>query len=422
MKICLVTNIYEPYELGGTEVYVKALTEAIRHKGHEIFVITTRPPGKGLRGVVNETVNGIPVYRFYPWNIYWGYRAQEKSLYLKPLWHFVEQWNPQVYLSLRRILEKELPDLVHINNMGGFSNSIFWACKGSNRKVVYTLHDYISICPKSILLRANLEICRTNRLPCKVYQMIKRWSFKGKVDLFISPSYFNAELHMQHGFLKNGQYAVLPLGIEMTADELCQISSSASFRTQDNFINLLYLGQVVPHKGLSVLAKAFKAANRSDLRLHIAGDGDYVGQLEAELKDCSNVDFHGHVSGEKKERLFLASDAFVLPSVCYDNAPVTIPEAYKHGLPVVGSNIGGIPEMIQENKTGFLFEPGNAAALASILRSISLEQLGRMSHECQKAALTYTMENHLEKLLALYARLTGSSEEQKRKLVPRAAG
>ena len=406
MKICLVTNIYEPYQLGGTEVYVKALTEGIRSRGHDIFVITTRPPAKGFRGVVNETINGIPVYRFYPWNIYWGYRAQEKPLFLKPLWHFVEQWNPQVYVTLRSILEKELPDVVHIHNMGGFSNAIFGACKGSGRKVVYTLHDYISICPKSILLKGNLEICKQNRLPCKVYQMIKRLSSKGKVDLFISPSLFNAELHAQHGFLKNGQYAVIPLGIEMTSDGLRQKKGSSRFGAQDQVINLLYLGQVVPHKGLSVLAKAFKAAKRDDIRLHIAGYGDYLGQIQNELKDYSNVTFHGHVTGETKESLFSASDAFVLPSICYDNAPLTIPEAYKYGLPVIGSHIGGIPEMIQENKTGFLFEPGNASSLASILRRISLEQLQKMVDDCQKAAQTYSMESHVEKLLAAYNSLT----------------
>ncbi|MGW8179407.1 MAG: glycosyltransferase, partial [bacterium] len=325
---------------------------------------------------------------------------------LKPLWHFVEQWNPQVYLTLRSILDKELPDVVHIHNMGGFSNSIFWACKGFGRKVVYTLHDYISICPRSILLKGNLEVCERNRLPCKAYQMIKRWSCKGKVDLFISPSSFNAELHMQHGFLKNGQCAVIPLGIEMTSDGLRQKKCSAKHGAQDRAINLLYLGQVVPHKGLSVLAQAFKAAERDDLWLHIAGYGDYVGQIQDALKDCSNVTFHGHVSGETKESLFSESDAFVLPSICYDNAPLTIPEAYQYGLPVIGSRIGGIPEMIQENRTGFLFEPGNVSSLASILRRISLEQLRNMTHDCQKAAQIYTMKNHVENLLAVYNSLT----------------
>jgi glycosyltransferase involved in cell wall biosynthesis len=86
---------------------------------------------------------------------------------------------------------------------------------------------------------------------------------------------------------------------------------------------------------------------------------------------------------------------------------VTIAEAYSYGLPVIGSNLGGIPEMIQENKTGFLFEAGNASALASIFGSISLKRLRDMAHDCQKVALTYRMENHLEKLLTIYSSLAG---------------
>ena len=245
--------------------------------------------------------------------------------------------------------------------------------------------------------------------------MIKRWSMKNKVDLFISPSYFNAELHRQHGFLKNGHCAVVPLGINM---DFHKNKDSAIFQGQDNSINLLYLGQIVSHKGLSVLAEAFKAARREDLTLHIAGRGDYVGQIRNALKGCDNVDFHGHVSGEEKERLFSQSHVFVLPSICYDNAPVTIPEAYAYGLPVIGSRIGGIPEMIRENKTGFLFDPGDVSGLASLLQSISLEKLRRMSPDCQKAAEQYRMENHLEKLLALYSDLIGLG--RKKELPPKA--
>lgn len=405
MKICLVTNIYEPYELGGTEVYVKTLTRAIKEKAHDIFVITTCPPRKGLPSIVSETVDEIKVYRFYPLNVYWGYRAQERSLFLKPLWHLVEQWNPHVYFTVQKILARESPDVVHIHNMGGFSNAIFWACKKSGNKVVYSLHDYISICPKSILLRTNFEVCQRSRLLCKMYQMIKRWSLSTRVDLFVSPSVFNAELHREHGMLKNGKYAVVLLGIGNTSKAVGVKMRSERSRPKDNYLDLLYLGQVVRHKGLAILAEALKMVNRDDLRLHVAGDGDYLEQLRRELSDWSNVHFYGYVSGEAKADLLSKSDAFVLPSIWYDNAPIAIIEAYRYGLPVIGSNIGGIPEMIQENKTGFLFEPGDTSGLASVLQRISLEKLRTMSHYCRKAAEKYRMEAHLEKLIALYSEL-----------------
>ena len=405
MKIGLVTNIYDPYDLGGTEVYVKTLTKAIKEKGHDVFVITTCPLRRGRRSIISETVDEIKVYRFYPLNVYWGYRAQEKSWFLKPLWHLVEQWNPHVYFTVQNILAEESPEVVHIHNLGGFSNSIFWACKKSGRKVVYTLHDYISVCPKSILLRTNFELCQQSRLPCRVYQMIKHWSLSTRVDLFVSPSLFNAELHREHEIAKNGRYVVVPPGIATTSMDLGGRIPLEHTRSQDNYLDVLYLGQVVRHKGLALLAEAFKMVNRDDLRLHIAGNGDYAEQLRRELSNWSNVHFYGYVSGEAKADLLARSDAFVLPSICYDNAPLAIPEAYRYGLPVIGSRIGGIPEMIQENKTGFLFNSGDVSGLVSLLRSISLEKLRAMSHNCRKAAEKYGMETHLEKLLALYCDL-----------------
>jgi glycosyltransferase involved in cell wall biosynthesis len=174
---------------------------------------------------------------------------------------------------------------------------------------------------------------------------------------------------------------------------------------QDSFINVLYLGQIVPHKGLSLLAKAFKAISRNDVRLHIAGDGDYSGQLQAELKDLSNVTFHGHVSGAAKEKLLAGSDVCVLPSICYETAGLVILEAYRYGrygLPVIGSRIGAIPEMIAENKTGFLFEPGDESGLVSVLQNISKERLRQMANDCRQAAMSYSMENHLDKLFEVY--------------------
>jgi glycosyltransferase involved in cell wall biosynthesis len=175
---------------------------------------------------------------------------------------------------------------------------------------------------------------------------------------------------------------------------------------QDSSVNVLYLGQIVPHKGVSLLAKAFKKVSRNDLRLHIAGDGDYSDPLQDELKDLRNVTFHGHVTGEAKERLLAGSDVCVLPSICYETAGLVILEAYKYGLPVIGSRIGAIPEMIAENRTGFLFEPGDESDLVSVLQNISKERLGKMANDCRQAAMSYSMENHLDKLFEVYTRLT----------------
>ena len=124
--------------------------------------------------------------------------------------------------------------------------------------------------------------------------------------------------------------------------------------------------------------------------------------MQAQFKDCNNLKFYGWVSGAQKEELFLNSDVCVLPSIWYDNAPLVIFEAYKYGLPVIGSRIGGIPEMIEQDKTGFLFEPGDDKGLAALLQNLSKEQLRKMGSTCQQAAMDHSMDRHLQELMRIY--------------------
>ena len=402
MKICLVTNIYEPYQLGGTEFYVKTLVKALKLRGHDVFVITTRPAWGSSEASAKEVGDGVRVYRFYPWNIYWGYRAQHKPFFLKAIWHFIDVWNPQVYLFVKRILARERPEIIHINNVGGLSNSIFWACKGDGARVIYFLHDYLSVCPKSILLKTNNDLCNKPRFLCRMYQGLKRVNLRNRVDVFISPSFFLLEMHRECNSVSTGETAVVPYGIEVASEELEKLRSLKQDHSSAGPINVLYLGRVNALKGLLVLSQAFKRTNRSDLRLHIAGVGDCLPELQREFEGNESVMFHGYVSGRAKEELFLHCDVCVLPSIWYDNNPLVVLEAYKYGLPVIGSRIGGIPEMIQENKTGFLFEPGNYEDLASVLESVSKQQLHAMSRACNEAAMSYSMENHLDRLMAVY--------------------
>jgi len=408
MKICLVTNLYEPYSTGGADIYVKWIAEALRERGHEVFVVTTCPPRDSFFRIKKEKIAGVAVYRFYPLNIYWGYLAQRKPLILKPFWHTLELFNPHVYLVFKRILKREKPNIVHMNNMGGFSNAIFWASKRERHKLVYTLHDYLSICPKSVLLRNNSDRCNSPHLLCQIYQMVKRRNLKNTVDTFIAPSRFLLEMHRKYRMFENDNCVVLRHGVEVSAADIEKTVKKKKKYQKHKNVNVLYVGRVDVHKGLSTLTEAIKNTNRNDLNLHIAGSGDYLDQMRQELKNYNNVTFHGWVTGAYKENLFFQSDVCVLPSICYEVAGLVILEAYKYGLPVIGSRIGGIPEMIKQDETGFLFEPGDEEGLATLLRNLSKEQLGKMEPACQQAALDHSMEKHLERLMDLYQRLGGS--------------
>ena len=408
MKICLVTNLYEPYSTGGADIYVKWIAEALRDRGHEVFVVTTCPLGDSFLRIKKEKIAGVSVYRFYPLNIYWGYLAQRKPLILKAFWHTLELFNPHVYFVFKRILKRENPDIVHINNMGGFSNAIFWASKRQGEKLVYTLHDYLSVCPKSVLLRHNFDRCNGPRFLCQIYQMIKRRNLKSTVDICIAPSHFVLEMHQKYRMLGNDNCVVLRHGVEINADDLENAARKREAYQKNKSVNVLYMGRVDVHKGLATLTESIKNTSRSDIHLHIAGSGDYLDQMRHEFRDYSSVTFHGWVTGTYKENLFCLCDIFVLPSICYEVAGLVILEAYKYGIPVIGTRIGGIPEMIKQEETGFLFEPGDEKGLAAILQNLSKERLGKMKSACLQAAMDHSMEHHLKRLMEVYQSLRES--------------
>ena len=130
----------------------------------------------------------------------------------------------------------------------------------------------------------------------------------------------------------------------------------------------MYFGRLAPEKGVDTL---IRAASQAGVWLQIAGTGPYEQELKALADEHGGkIDFLGYCSGDKLRELIREARAVVLPSQWYENAPISILEAYASGKPVIGARIGGIPEMIPSDKVGWLFESGNAEQLAECLRNI----------------------------------------------------
>ncbi|MCX7998713.1 MAG: glycosyltransferase, partial [Leptospiraceae bacterium] len=155
MKICFISSLYPPFILGGAEIIVKKEAEQLAKRGHEVLVITTSPNRKNYE----EELNGVKIYRISPLNIYPMFNHQEKPMFIKPIWHLIDLWNPSSYFLTKKILNKEKPDVVHINNFKGLSLSVFSAVKSLKLPFIFTIHDYSLICPRANLLKSIGEIC-----------------------------------------------------------------------------------------------------------------------------------------------------------------------------------------------------------------------------------------------------------------------
>jgi len=397
MKICNVIYSYSPYNCGGADIYAENISKYFAKIGHESIVITTKP----YSGIISlkpsiEYVNGIKVYRFYPFNIYFIQNNNQKNFLEKAIWSSIDTWNLHTYKVIKNILAREKPDVVHLHTPISFSFSVFNAAKGLNIPLILTLHDYFLLCKRCFLLHGNGKICSNPNPICKLYRNISKRIVDSKPDVVISPSKFALDIHTKEGLFKKSKKIVLPNGIEVPEEPIPKIKKE--------FIDIFYIGTILQHKGIIILIEAFKKIESGKLRLHIAGTGPLLNQLKELSGDDNRITFYGFVSDKHKENLFNLADIFVLPSIWYENFPVSIQEAFCCSTPVIGSSIGGIPELIQDGYNGFLFEPGNIEELKNIFENLANEpiKLKKMGKNAFESVKEFDMKKHTEKLEEVY--------------------
>jgi glycosyltransferase involved in cell wall biosynthesis len=390
MKICLISNLYEPFLLGGAENYVGRVARSLS-KEDEVIVITTSPISKN----VDIEDGAIKLYRFLPLNLYHTYHAKQLEDYIKPFWHLMDLWNPSSYLIVKKILKKEGPDVVHLNNLGGLSLSVISALRALKLPHVYTLHDFSLLCPRATFLHGDGRLCDYRNHICRSYGYIKR-HLAGSPDIVMAPSNFVLDMHIRHGFFQRSQALKIPLGIPLPED----IAS----HEKKGFVSILFVGQLSLHKGVDVLIDAFKNINSDPIKLDIAGKGQDGEILQRSASDDKRIRFHGFVSPEILAGLYRSADLVIVPSIWYDNSPLVIYEALSYGVPVIASKIGGIPELIVDGYNGALFEAGDRVQLRRIMKELVCDEsrLRKMSQNALKSSRMLGMEEHIQRLRSLY--------------------
>jgi glycosyltransferase involved in cell wall biosynthesis len=403
MKICQIIYTYPPHITGGADIYAERISRELSDKGNELVVITTRPyDGLSSLKPSFEIENGIKVYRFYPMNIYSWINSANKSLFQKMLWNALDIWNLHPYLTIKNILKKEKPDVVHIHTPVWISLSVFDAVKSLKIPVIFTVHDYLLLCRRTLLLHTNGEVCAEPRMFCKWYQGLSRKIVENKPDIVLAPSQFILDMLTANGFFQKSKLIKLPLGIELE-----ERKAGKSYET----IDVLYAGSLIGHKGVDVLIRAFKDLKQKNIRLHILGRGPDQDDLEKLAEDDERINFHGFVGGRELRYFYGKANITVVPSVCFDNSPLVIYESFMNGTPVIGSRIGGIPELIEEGCNGFLFETGNAVELGNILQNLieNPPELKRLEKGAFESRKKYDMKVHIEKLEKIYKGLLASN-------------
>ena len=319
---------------------------------------------------------------------------------------------------LDQLLTRVRPDIAHAHNIyHHISPSILGLLHRRGIPTVLTLHDLKIACPAYNMLGSNgvCERCRggklynvvTNRciggsaamslvvmLEAVVHRLLG--SYRNYVDCFVVPSRFYIDKFREWGF-PEAMFRHIPNFIDVESLQPHYTPGKA----------FVYFGRVIRQKGVATLIRAAAAARQP---LQIAGTGpelDAMRQLATELS--ADVKFLGHLSGDALHSTIRNARAVVLPSEWYENAPVSVLEAYALGKPVIGARIGGIPELIREGETGIGFTSADVSSLVSAMESMAarpdgqLEEMGRAGRRWVER--DFTVSRYRQRILGTYSEL-----------------
>jgi glycosyltransferase involved in cell wall biosynthesis len=350
MKICLINNLYKPYSRGGAERVLELILQGLNDLGHEVNIITTCPIFISPKSNINDKIFYIPsTYHFW----------DKIPLILRPFFHFFNIFNIFTAYKVLKILKKNNIEIVITNNLLGLNLLFLNFFKKNNLKHLHILHDIQLLHPSGLMLYGNENILNT-RL-ARVYQSITK-RFIGNADKIISPSKWLLSEHINRGFFKNNktEFVRNPVKIAPNKRLIEKTSSKSSF-------SLLYVGLLSEAKGVEVLLKAFeKIPIRGKIKLSLVGKNLIGNRLNSYLTKFNNIDYVGTLSHNEVIKKMLHSDILIMPSLCYENSPTVIYEAINIGLPVIASDIAGIPELVDMGKIT-LFRPGDSDALYRIM-------------------------------------------------------
>lgn len=392
MRICIIQNLYEPYDRGGAEQVVKKSIEGLLAAGHEVYLLTATPHQD------EEVVeHGLHIRRHHPRNIYFYTDAHNHNPFVRLAWHLVGMFNRETATWVATQLHDIQPDVVHTHNLMGLSFQIPRAVRRLGYRHVHTCHDVQLVEPSAMIMKGQERSLRYYGPHIWVYMRLMRRIF-GSPDLVLSPSHFLLRFYKNRKFFTQSRGEVLrnPVTFSFPAPVKPAVTS--------NKLRIVYVGQIEHHKGIDFFLEALSTYDRRDeVVLDIAGNGSQLEDLKS-IFASEQITFHGRLGREALLHLFLQGDITTIPSLCYENSPTVMLESFYCSTPVLASNIEGIAELIEEKKTGLIFEAGDSAALHASLDWLldNLVTVRSMGRDSLATLDGLALEDHVKRLEELY--------------------
>ena len=414
MKILQINSFHFP-KGGSDKVYLNT-ARLLKNRGH-IVVCFSSNNNRNIKEFSNKyfVSNSIPTNK----NFVSQLLSLRDFLYSK-----------EAYKNLKSLIAAEKPDIAHLHIFYGYlTSSVLAALNELKVPTVMSVHEYKMLCPAYTFLNGKDEICekcpnsksywycitgkctKNNYIYSTVAALEsayrdKYFNYFDRIDKFIMPSKFILDTHVKY-------HPEIIDKVELVYN--CQL---AGFNYELNLESIngdyyLYLGRLSKEKGVLTLLNAWKYFR--NIKLKVVGEGPEKEYLENYVKtnDINSVEFTGYQSGKALQKLVKNCSFVIIPSEWYENNPMSVIESLSLGKPVIGADIGGIPEILDES-FAFIFESGNIESLKnSIKKSLAVKGSKYFSYANsakQFARETFSEDIHYEKLINIYNSVLNTNE------------
>lgn len=398
MKILMINKFLYPN--GGSETYIFKLGDYLKAQGHEVQYFGMEHAGRCVGNRAESYTSDM--------DFHGGSKLQKLTYPIKTI------YSAEARKKIRLVLEDFQPDVCHLNNFNfQLTPSVIleiraWEkASGHKVRIVFTAHDSQLVCPNHLMtnpvtgqrcdkcLGGHFVNCVKGKcihgsLAKSVIGALEGyyWGLRktyAQIDTVISPSHFLA-----------GKLSADPI-LKARMVVLHNFIDRVEKREYEKKPYVVYFGRYSQEKGIGTLLKV--VSQLPEIPFIFAGNGP----LEAEVNKLPNIENRGFLSGDALRQLISEARFSVFSSECYENCPFSVMESQMYGTPVLGANIGGIPELIREGQTGELFESGNAQELKAKIQALwqDAQKVARYSQNCADCAFD-TIERYCEKLMEIY--------------------
>lgn len=394
VKILLVNMFYN--EEGGAQKSTMYLAEQLYREGHQVFVYSNDAVDRDI----NEEKNGVKIFRrIVPlFDLHYIFKSK-KNIFKHFFYKIFETYNIFAKKKFTDVLDEVHPDVVHFNTISGMSLSIVKEAKRRNIKTVWTLRDYWLEFPWGN--KNNLLIKTLNA----IYRPFVKNSLKN-LDVITAPSAFTLNNFIDKHYLDSDSQIckVIENAVVFSREHLEQVISEKRKNERPvGETKFLFVGSILELKGIFNLVSTFKKLPYPAISLQIVGKGKDTEKLLRDIVGDERISYLGFKNTDELYEIYQKSDVLVVPSEWDEPFGRVVIEGNANGLPVIGSNRGGIPEILQTTKGGEIFDDGAENNLFNVMKDfIEDTDYNTYYDNILENIDTYSIEKQCDKFLELY--------------------